>query len=161
MRKRKIDVQLALVSLAIAVGLALIGYGVLSGVTGDDVTNLPDAIESISPRPDAVQVLSQTDIVVDLADGFTGELTINGVNYETLELGGGGDADNPPDPGAQVTVAAGVRFDPGTNTLRFVPGDEVGFDEFDPGNHTVTVRYWSLTDDSIATRSYTWTFNVI
>ena len=73
-------------SLAIAVGLVLIGWAVVRGVTGDDVSELPDAIEQIAPVPDAVQVLAQSQVIVDLAEGYEGRLPIDGVEFPTMRL---------------------------------------------------------------------------
>jgi hypothetical protein len=157
---RRFDPKLAVASLAIAVGLVLVGFALRRGVTGDDVTKLPAAIEAITPVPDAVQVPSQTEVVVDLADGYTGELRIDGTAYETLDRSELLAAE--PDPGTQIDIPAGVVFDPGSNTLTFHAGDEVGFDEFGEGNHQVTVIYWKLVDGpGSGARSYHWTFNVV
>jgi hypothetical protein len=169
-RRKPLDVKLVLVSLAIALGLVMIGYGVLTGVTGDDVTKLPSAIESIDPRPDAVQVPSQTTIVVDLEPGYTGRMIIDGVAYETYDPSRDGgadpDVDNAPTPGEQVDIPAGVVYDEGRATLTFIPGEEVGFDEFAVGNHIVGVIYWKLEDEvegepPSRVQSYSWTFNIV
>lgn len=157
---RRFDPRLAVASVAIAVGLVLVGLSLRYAVTGDEVTKLPDAIEAITPVPDAVQVPSQTEIVVDLADGYTGELRIDGVDYPTIDR-----RDllaTEPEPGTQVDVPAGVVFDPGSNTLTFHAGEEVGFDEFGVGNHQVSVIYWKIVDGpGPGGRSYHWTFNVV
>lgn len=166
-RRGRIDPKLAIVSLAIAAGLVLIGYGVVISVTGDEVTKLPSAIESINPVPDAVQVPSQSSIIVDLASGFTGTLEIDGVLYATEDPDRGRNAATaePPAPGQQVDIPAGVRYERGNYTLTFTPGDEVGFDEFPVGNHSVRVTYWKLEDEvngqPANERSYFWTFNIV
>lgn len=146
-------------SLAIATGLVLIGFGIARSVTGDDVTKLPPAIESISPVPDAVQVPSQTQIVVDLNTGYVGRLAIDRVNYPTVNLADFGRQDV--EPGAQVDIPPGVVFEPGNATLTFTLGEEIGLDEFDPGEHTVVVVYWKQLLGENTARSYTWTFNVV
>lgn len=146
-------------SLAIATGLVLIGFGIARSVTGDDVTKLPPAIESISPVPDAVQVPSQTQIVVDLNTGYVGRLAIDRVNYPTVNLADFGRQDV--EPGAQVDIPPGVVFEPGNATLTFTLGEEIGLDEFDPGEHTVVVVYWRQLLGENTARSYTWTFNVV
>jgi len=165
-------VKLVIASAAIAIGVVLIAVGVINGVTGDEVTKLPAAIETINPRPDAVQVPSQTTIVIEFADGYTGRLTIDGVTYPTDDPDRvrrpdtGEEADDAPEPGDQVVIGAGSRFDRGNWTLKFTPGEEVGFDEFPPGNHSVTVEYWKLEDEvdqqpPESTRHYTWTFHIV
>jgi hypothetical protein len=157
--RRPFDWKLWLASLPIAVGVLLIAYGLNTAITGDDVGKLPDQIESIAPVPDAVQVLAQTNIVVDLEEGYEGTLTVDGVEFETLKLE---DFSNPNvEPGTQVDIPAGVLFEPGNDTLTFTPGPDIEITKFTEGNHTVRVVYWRSTVGKQEARSYTWTFNVI
>jgi hypothetical protein len=159
-RRRRFDVQLAIASLVIACGLALIVFGLLRSVTGDDVTKLPDAIESISPVPDAVQVPSQTDVFVDMDAGYGGRLEIDGVSFDTVDLDTLRTADI--EPGAQVDVPAGVVvYDAGNATLRFTPARDTAIERFAEGNHTVRVEYWRLEQGPGRAKSYTWTFHVV
>jgi len=157
--RRPFDWKLWFASLPIAVGVLLIAYGVNTAITGDDVAKLPEQIESISPVPDAVQVLAQTNIVVDLEEGYEGTLTVDGVEFETLMLE---DFSNPNvEPGTQVDIPAGVLFEPGNDTLTFTPGPDIAITKFTEGNHTVRVVYWRTSVGEQEARSYTWTFNVI
>jgi hypothetical protein len=158
-RRRRIDRKLAVASLAIAVGLVMIGWAVVRGVTGDEVSNLPDAIERISPLPDAVQVLAQTQIVVDLAEGYEGRMTVDGVEFPTLRLEELTNDDV--EPGAQVEIPAGVVFEPGNDTLTFTPGAGIEIEQFEDGLHRATVVYWPVERGEAAARSYSWTFNVV
>lgn len=157
--RRRVNRELLLVSLALSIGLVLIGIGVLRSVTGDEVTNLPDAIEEISPTPDAQQVLQQTDVVVDLAEGYEGELTIDGLALPTIRL------DELPtlnaEPGEQIEIPPGVIFEPGNGTLRFRPAEGAGIESFEPGAHSVVVTYWRTEEGRDAARSHGWTFVVI
>jgi len=157
--RRRFDRTLLFASLGLTVGMVLIVLGLLRSVTGDEVTNLPDAIEEINPTPDAAQVLQQTSVSVDLAEGYEGELTVDGVALETIRL----DELSPIDaePGEQIDVPPGAIFEPGNGTLSFRPGEGTGIDSFDPGVHNVTVRYWRSVEGPDSARSYTWTFMVI
>ncbi|MGH9136218.1 MAG: hypothetical protein ACRD0G_04115 [Acidimicrobiales bacterium] len=157
--KRRIDWPLAAASFGIAIGLLLIGWAVVRGVTGDDVTNLPDAIESVSPAPDAVQVPAQTQVIVDLSEGYEGSLEIDGVAFATTRIGdlSGGDVEW----GEQVEIPAGVVFEPGNGTLTFTPGPGIEIERFDDGVHTVKVVYWTVEDGDDDARSYSWSFNVV
>ena len=157
--RRRINRELLLISLALAVGLVLIALGVLRSVTGDEVTQLPDAIEEIAPTPDAEQVLQQTDVFVDLGEGYEGELTVDGVALETIRLDELAPLDA--EPGEQVEVPPGAIFEPGNGTLRFRPGPGTGIDSFDPGTHNVVVTYWRTEEGRDTARSYGWTFVVI
>ncbi len=154
-----IDRKLAMASLAIAVGLVLIGWAVVRGVTGDDVSELPDAIERIAPVPDAVQVLAQSQVVVDLDEGYEGRLRIDGVDFPTMRMEELTNDDV--EPGEQVEIPPGVVFEPGNDTLTFTPGPGIEIESFDEGAHQVTVVYWPVERGEAAARSYTWTFNVV
>lgn len=157
--RRPFDWKLWIACLPIALGIALIGFGLATSITGDDVTKLPDAIESISPPPDAVQVLAQTNIVVDLAEGYEGRLTIDDIDFPTRRLE---DFSNPNvEPGTQVDIPAGVLFEAGNETLTFTPGPDIEITRFTEGNHTVRVVYWRTSVGEQEARSYTWTFNVV
>lgn len=156
---QRLDRKLLIASLAIAVGLVLIVIGLLRSVSGDEVTQLPAAIEGITPTPDAEQVLQQTQVVVDLAEGFEAELTVDGVALPTIRL----DELAPVDvePGEQIDVPPGAIFEPGNGTLTFTPTDGTAIETFDPGSHTVSVTYWRSADGRDTARSYGWTFAVI
>jgi hypothetical protein len=158
--RRPFDWKLWIASLPIAVGVLLIAYGVNTAITGDDVAKLPNQIESISPVPDAVQVLAQTNIVVDLEEGYEGRLTIDDVEFETQRLEDFNQSNNA-DPGTQIDIPAGVLFEGGNNTLTFTPGPDIAITKFTEGNHTVRVVYWRTLVGEQEARSYTWTFNVI
>ena len=156
---RRIDRKLAAASLAIAVGVVLIGWAVLRGVTGDGSRQLPAAIEQVSPVPGAVQVQAQAQVIVDLAEGFEGQLRVDGVDFPTMRME---DLTNDAvEPGEQVEIPPGVVFEPGNDTLTFTPGPGIEIESFDEGEHRVTVVYWPVPRGEGAARSYSWTFNVI
>ena len=72
---RRLDRKLLAASLAIAVGLVLIG--VRRSPARSPATRPPTCparSRTITPVPDAVQVLQQTQVVVDLAEGYEGRL---------------------------------------------------------------------------------------
>jgi hypothetical protein len=158
-RRGPIDRKLAVASLAIAIGLVLIGWAAVRGVTGDDVSQLPDAVERISPVPDAVQVLAQTQVVADLAEGFEGRLRLDDIDFPTQRME---DLTNDQvEPGEQVEIPPGVVFEPGNDTLTFTPGPGIEIERFDDGIHRATVIYWPIEDGEGAARSYSWTFTVV
>ena len=157
--QRRIDRKLAVASVAIAVGLVLIGWAVLSGVTGDGSRQLPAAIEQVSPVPGAVQVLAQAQVIVDLAEGYEGQLRVDGADFPTMRME---DLTNDAvEPGEQVEIPPGVVFEPGNDTLTFTPGPGIEIESFDEGQHRVTVIYWPVARGEGAAHSYSWTFDVI
>ncbi len=158
LRGRPIDVKLLLASFAIATGLVLVGIAVLSAESGAD-DDFPSVIESVAPVPDAVQVLAQSQVIVDLAEGYEGRLVIDGQEFDTIRLDEIVSADV--EPGAQIDVPPGVVFEPGNATLTFTPGEGAPIERFDPGTHTVSVIYWRTDEGPRAARSYRWSFEVI
>ena len=157
--RRSFDWKLWIACLPIAAGVVLIAFGLATSITGDDVTKLPAAIESISPPPDAVQVLAQTNVVVDLAEGYEARLTIDGIEFPTRRLEEFSNANV--EPGTQVDIPAGVLFEPGNDTLTFTPGPDIEITRFGEGTHTVRVVYWRAAVGEQEARSYSWVFNVV
>ncbi len=156
---RRLDKKLLAASLVIALGLVLIGYGVSQSVTGDEASNMPGAVEEVTPAFDAIQVPQQITIVADLESGYFGYLTVDGVELPTVRLDEVGSQDV--EPGEQVDFPPGARFEPGNATLTFTPGSEQDVDTLDAGVHTVKVVYWREVDGPETARSYSWTFTVV
>lgn len=157
--RRRLDRQLVIVSACVAIGLVLVGRGVLVSVTGDARTNLPATIESVLPVPEAEQALAQTDITVDLIEGFTGVLVIDGIEIETVNLAEV--QDGGAEPGEQVSVPRVTVFEPGNFTLTYSPSPQGPIDRFDSGIHTVEVIYWPLDEGRARARTFSWYFNVV
>ena len=146
-------------SLAIAVGLVLVGYALVRSVTGDEAADLPEAIETVTPVPSAIQVPQQSQVVVDLDAGFEGRLIVDDVALATVRLDELGSIDV--EPGEQVDVPPGAIFEPGNATLTFTPGEGAAIERFAPGDHTATVIYWRAIEGPERARSYTWTFSAV
>jgi hypothetical protein len=154
--RRRIDPKLLAASAAIAVGLVLIGYALSRSVTGDEATNLPAAVESVSPVPSAVQVPQQSQVVVDLESGYEGRLIIDDVALDTVRLDDLAYVDV--EPGAQVDVPPGAVFEPGNATLTYTPAEGEPVERFEPGSHVVTVIYWLSEEGPARGRSFSWSF---
>lgn len=157
--KRRIDKTLLIVSLLVGLGLALMGRGLLVGITGEDRANLPELIEHVDPVPESVQVLSQSNVFVDLTSGYTGVLVIDGTEIETVNLRDLDDLDI--EPGQQVDLPSVTIYEPGNATLTFTPGPNAAITEFSDGEHSAKVIYWKVEDGRQRARSYVWTFNVV
>lgn len=156
MARRRFEPKLFLASLGIAAGLVLIVWGVSVSVTGDEAQNLPDAIESINPVRDAAQVPSQTEVFVDLREGYEASLAIDDIPLDTIRL----DEVAVPD-GQQAPTPLAAVFEPGNVTIRFTPTAGAPVEEFTPGTHTATVIYWKAVDGPAHARSFTWTFQTV
>lgn len=154
-----IDKTLVIVILLVGLGIALVGRGLLVGITGDDRANLPDLIEQVDPVPESVQVVSQSNVFVDLAAGYTGVLVIDGLEIETVDIN---ELRRPEiKPGEQIDLPAVTIFDPGNSTLTFTPSDNAAINEFSEGQHRAQLIYWKVEDGRQRARSFTWTFNVV
>ncbi len=140
-------------------GSLLVARGLLVGITGDDRADLPALIESVEPVPEAVQTLNQSSVFVDLAEGHTGVLVIDGIEIETRnidELSSDTVA-----PGQQIELPPVTRYEPGNATLTFTPSSTARISQFVDGEHTVEVIYWPVDEGRRFARSFTWTFNVV
>ncbi len=159
-RRKRVDKVTLALSLVIAIGLVLIGRGLAVSLTGEARAKLPDTIESVEPFPEAVQVLSQTRVFVDLEAGYTGVLVIDGVELPTVNID---DVDQQfsAEPGQQIELPATTIFEPGNFTLTFVPSDAALVTKFDTGLHRAQVIYWKIVEGRQHPLSYGWTFNVI
>ncbi|NBY12360.1 MAG: hypothetical protein EBQ75_05400 [Actinobacteria bacterium] len=80
--RKRIDTKMLLASMGISFGLVLFIMGARVGLTGKDASNLPDAIEGISPG-DNERVLRQSQVIVDFVDGYEATLYIDGIEMPT------------------------------------------------------------------------------
>jgi hypothetical protein len=162
--RKRIDIPLLLASLGIAVGLMFVILGVAGSITGDEQQGLPAQIESVNPVRGATQVLQQTAVFVDLAEGYTGVLIIDGVELETVSLDSvgiqpiGGSSS---DPGGQVSLPPATIYEPGNATLTFEPSDDAPISGFDTGRHEATVVYWKIDESRAQSKSFRWDFYVV
>jgi len=142
--------------MVIGLGAALIFFGLSKAVTGNASQHLPAQIQSITPLRSATQVQQQERVQVDLIDGYTGILTVNGVELPTFDI-----SNLVTPPGQQATVPPETIFEPGNNTLTFTPVKGALVEKFNTGVNTVLVRYWKITDGPSYSKSFTWQFDVI
>jgi len=160
--RRRLDRGLLAASLVIATGIVLIVYGFTSAVTGNDGIDRPEAIESVQPVENAIQVLQQDQIVVDLQPGFEARLVVDGIELPTTIIGQSEvDPNEQPEPGQQIDLPTTAVFDPGNAVLSFQPVDGALIESFSEGEHEVTVFFWPIEDGPQQARAYTWTFNVV
>ena len=161
-KRRSLDRGLLIASLVIASGIMLIVFGVFSAQTGDDGIDRPEAIESVQPVENAIQVLQQDQIIVDLQAGYEGRLVVDGVELPTTIIGQSDvDPSAQVEPGQQIDLPTTAVFDPGNAVLSFQPVDGALIETFTEGEHEVTVFFWRVEDGPDQARAYTWTFNVV
>ncbi len=161
-RRRAFDRGLFVASLAIAIGLVLIIFGFTSAITGTDGIERPDEIESVQPVENAVQVLQQDQIVVDLLPGHEARLVLDGVELPTTVIG---QSDVDPavqaQPGQQIDLPTTAVFDPGNAVISFQPVDGALIESLTEGSHEATVYFWTIEDGPDQASSYSWTFEVV
>jgi hypothetical protein len=160
--KRRLDRGLLLASLAIAVGLVLVVFALTTALTGDDGIERPEAIESVQPVENAVQVLQQERVVVDLLPGYEARLVIDGIELPTTAIG---QSDVDPfertAPGQQIDLPTTAVFDPGNAVISFQPVEGALIESFSQGIHEVRVIYWRIEEGPEQALSYRWEFNVV
>ena len=154
---KKIDYKLLIISVGISAGLVLFVIGMSTGLSGRDATNLPEAIEQISPGQ-GDQVLQQTQIIVDFIEGYTATLTIDGIELPTTRLDEVVATGKQIAPGAQVDLPPTAIFDVGNYIISYLPQPGAPIAELAQGEHTGSVRYWLIKDGENASRTYSWTF---
>ena len=160
--KRRLDRGLLIASLVIACGIILVIFGVTTALTGSDGIDRPDAIESVQPVENAVQVLQQERVVVDLQPGYEARLVIDGIELPTTIIGQSDvDPFEQPEPGQQVDLPTTAVFDPGNAVISFQPVEGALIESFSEGLHEARVIYWRIEDGPEQARSYRWEFNVI
>jgi hypothetical protein len=155
-RRRRPDRGLLIASFVISLGLVLVVWGFFTAITGDEGVDRPAAIESVSPVENAIQVLQQESISVDLQFGYEAMLIVDGIELETTSIG-----QVDVEPGSQLEFPPTAIFDPGNSIISFTPNDEAVISELSQGRHEVTVRYWRIEDGPSNATSYRWTFVVI
>jgi hypothetical protein len=152
----RLDRGLLLASLVIAGGLALIIWGFFTATTGDDGIDRPEVIEELSPVENAVQVLQQEQVRVDLEFGYEATLVIDGIELPTTVLN-----EIEAAPGEQVDLPPTAILDVANGVLTFQPTDGASIESFSEGRHEARVIYWRDVDGRDSARSYRWSFTVV
>ena len=155
-RRKRPDRGLLIASFVIACGFALIVWGFFTAITGDEGVTRPEQIESISPVENAVQVLQQEGVAVDLQFGFEAVLIIDGIELETTNIGR-----LEAEPGQLLEFPSTAIFDPGNSIISFTPADDAAITEWSEGRHEARVLYWKIEEGRGSARSYNWSFEVV
>ncbi len=155
-RRRRLDRGLLIASGVIALALIVMVWGLLGAVTGSEGIDRPEAIEELTPVENAIQVLQQEPVIVDLQFGYEAELTIDGITLPTTTIG-----EVDVEPGEQLTLPPTAIFDPGNSIISFQPVDGALIETFSAGTHRVRLVYWRIDEGRAGARSYTWTFNAV
>jgi hypothetical protein len=155
--KRRIDKQLLIVSLGVAVGLVLIGWGFNSATTGRAALNIPKVIERMTPGP-GDQVVLQAQIIVDFIPGYEARLNIDGIDIPTTRLDELSSNAAPPKPGSQLDIPATAIYDPGNAVISFQPQKGAVIESLTQGVHSAVVTYWKAVDGESKSQTFSWHF---
>jgi hypothetical protein len=131
----------------------------MSATTGRDALGYPDQIVGVSPAPNDRQVLSQTEISVDLIDGYEAELILDGITIPTTRLEDAAPQDVKP--GQQIELPKTAIYDQGNSLIRFEPTEGAAVEKYDVGVHKVTVLFWKIEEGRNTARSFSWSFEVL
>ncbi len=130
MKKRLIMGTLA----AVAIGGIVFAF---SAPTQRQGTGRPAAVENVSPDGGDLD-LRQVTLSADLAAGYTGYLTFDGVEIP----------------------ADDIQYVDALNQLTLVPQADSDYKELQPGPHCAGVVYWQLGQTRDAGTTYTWCFRL-
>lgn len=119
---------------AIAIGGIVYTF---SGPTSDDNPSRPAAVESVSPEGGNLD-LRQVTIAADLAPGYTGYLTIDGVEVPEDDL---------------------QRVD-ALNSVTLRPQPDSDYRELEPGSHCAGVVYWRIGRPRTEAQTHSWCFRL-
>lgn len=151
------------VEIARRVGIVLaLAFGVflLMQAAKRDDTTVPDEtgnarVVTQYPLPDA-QAPRQTQVGVELAEGFDGRLTIAGTPIPEEQLDG---ARDPASLTEEQLRKYGIRPN-NRNRLFFTPGPDKVLESIPEGEVTVIVTYFRDRQPGVDAGTYTWTFTI-
>ncbi|MEO6988357.1 MAG: hypothetical protein ABI239_06890 [Aquihabitans sp.] len=129
--------------------------GTQKAETGLDVIDRDPVIVTQSPLPGSI-VLHQTELGVELALGYDGQLVVNGIEIPEGELLG---AVDPATLTPEELAEFGVRPN-GRNRIFFDPGPGKVIAELPQGTNNVTVNYHQDRQPGVGQGSVSWTFTV-
>lgn len=149
------------VVLAVAFGALVLGFRLGTGGR-EDVAALEEAVEGQLPAPGS-SGLQQESIEIDLAAGWTGTLSVNGVDIPADELNCLDDCGVPLCGPSETPRAGGegcrVPNDP-QNRVYFRPGAGKEIEELPTGDILVVARIRRLSERPEDARPVSWSFRV-
>lgn len=123
-------------AVALAIGVLVFGFTRDQGREGTAASG-GDAVEALIPAPES-EVLSQNSIGIDLAPGYTGELSINGSPVPDEEL----------------------VDDRQTFRILYQPAENSALGTLPAGENCAQALVWPIEDGRQNARTVSWCFNV-
>ena len=135
--------------------LAFAVWMVASSNSGQNADVDKAVIVSLTPN-DGAQALRQTQVGADLAVGYDGRLTINGIEIPEDQMVG---ARDPAIVAPDDLAANGLRAN-NRNQVYFKPGPDKVIEKFDQGTVDIVLRYFKESD-STEGGTVRWSINVL
>ena len=127
--------RLLVSGLILAAGVAIFLAATVGSQASGRCPGQPAEIEAVTPDCGSA-ALNQDVIEVDLATGYEGELTINGIAVPT----------------------SGIRS---LNLIRYRPAPGQPVEALPAQVNVVTVRFWKSSQSKDQSKTYQWTFRVL
>lgn len=143
------------IAVAMAVGIGAAVWGAQSSSVGDEGNPLDPAIVALFPN-DGAQALRQTSVGAELAPGYDGRLTINGIVIPEEQMDG---AIDPTSVSRAELQKYGIRPN-SKNRVFFTPGPGKVIEEYDTGTVAITVRYFQERLEESTARTVSWSIRV-
>jgi hypothetical protein len=143
------------IAVAMAFGIGVAVWGAQSSSVGDQGNPLDEAIVSLAPR-DGAQALRQTSVGAELAPGYDGRLTINGIEIPEDQMDG---AIDPSSVTPEQLEQFGIRPN-SRNRVFFTPGPGKVIEEYDTGTVAITVRFFEDQLEASTARTVSWQIRV-
>lgn len=146
----------SLIAVILLSAFALAAWLIGSTDSGENADLDRNVIISLTPNENA-QALRQTQVGADLAVGYDGRLTINGIEIPEGDMVGARDPSKV-DPAdlRQYGLRPNAR-----NQVYFKPGPGKVIDAFEPGTVDIVLRYFKDGEPAEGTGTVTWSIKVI
>ena len=132
--------QTALLTLVVLIAMAGLVFTVSLATTGNDNTSaaLPDSVDRLIPGS-GDEVLAQSPLGVDLANGYDAFLIVNGVEIKTQE--------------------DGLSKNLGLGLVQFQPGPGKPIESLNPEQNCVVAMVWQQSEGEEAAEPVSWCFS--
>jgi hypothetical protein len=140
-------VRRSLIAVALVVAAVLLVYVYNHAVVGSDATSsgLPRGVERLIPESGS-NVLTQSTVGIDLAEGFDADLEINGVRITN-------ETDDPDGDGLRKNLTIG--------RVEYLPGPGKRIERLESTRNCVVAHVWKREDGPTTQQPVSWCFEAI
>lgn len=137
--------------LAIVAALVGLVWVANTATTGSDAASqsLPDEVDRLIPVSGGT-ILRQATVGIDVADGYTANLTIDGVTIsDPIEFA----------EGTGKLVCDGLVINAETGVITYTPRPDGLVERFETGRNCVAANVWKVNAEPTSGRNVTWCFS--